>query len=260
MTLLDRAGSVVARPWATLAPGRAAVREAVAWAARRPRDRSLARALAESGAAAPLDRALLEHHLAVEVETEYGASARELSAWWGQEEGSSGRDLLVLGGYGRLADALARGLDVRLGRPVTRVVRGRTAIELRDGAGAVEQVDRAVVTVPLGVLRGEAVRFAPQLPVTHRTAIAALGMGLLDKLWLRFDEPFWTGRALVWSRMAPAGTPWIEWYDLLPLTGQPVLMSLVGGDTARAWATRSDDEVLAAALESLGVFLAAGSI
>jgi hypothetical protein len=33
-----------------------------------------------------------------------------------------------------------------------------------------------------------------------------------------------------------------------------VLFALVGGSAARAWATRSDDEVVAAAIRSLQVF------
>ena len=83
-------------------------------------------------------------------------------------------------------------------------------------------------------------------------------MGLLDKLWLRWDERWWGDHGRRWSRTAPADDPYVEWYDLSDLAGQAVLLALVGGSVAREWATRSDEEVLAAALRSLQAFRDAG--
>jgi monoamine oxidase len=257
-SLVGPAGNLLRDPWAFSAPAARATREAVRWANTRDRDLSLEAALTRSGAADSVDPRALQHYVETEIAAEYGASARELSAWWGQDEGTDGRDLLVLGGYARLAQGLAAHLDVRLARPVDQVAWSSTGVVLTDHLGGVEAGDRAVISVPLGVLKSGAVGFAPALPQAHRAAIARLGMGLLDKVWLRFSEPFWTRRTLIWTRVAPAGTPWVEWYDLMPLTGEPVLVSLMGGDTARAWATRTDQEVLEAALASLEVFIAAG--
>jgi monoamine oxidase len=251
MQLVRRDGMLVPDPWAALAPGFRAVEEAIAWAEERSRDRSLAAALVESGADADVAPASLEHVLEAELATNYGASADELSCWWGQEEGTSGPDLLVLGGYGAVAEDLASGVDVRLSWPVQRVVRGEAGISLIGAAGQIEEVARVVVTAPLGVLQAGTITFEPALPQGHIDAITTLGMGLLDKLWLRFEAPIWDGTAIVRSRMAPAGTPWLTWVDLWPLTGEPVLGSFTGGTTAQAWATRSDEDVLAAAIESL---------
>ena len=54
------------------------------------------------------------------------------------------------------------------------------------------------------------------------------------------------------------GTPFREWYNLAPLTGKPVLLALHGGRTAREWAERSDDDVLAAGITALQQFIDAG--
>jgi hypothetical protein len=62
----------------------------------------------------------------------------------------------------------------------------------------------------------------------------------------------------VWIRVAEAGTPFTWWVNLLPLTGRPVLLAVLGGDIARAWAPRSDAEVLTAATASLQAFADAG--
>ena len=257
-SLAGPGASLLKHPWAYAAPAAHAVRAAIRWADQREHDVSLRAALDGSGAAATVDATALRLYLETEIAAEYGASARELSAWWGQEEGSVGPDLLVLGGYARLAGAFAKDLDVRVGRPVEVVTYGPNGVSLADRDGRIETADRAVITVPLGVLKARQVRFTPTLPAGHLAAISGIGMGLLDKVWLRFERPFWASRSLWWTRTAPPGTPWTEWYDLLPLTGEPVLVSLMGGDVAHAWASRSDDDVLAAALASLQVFLDAG--
>ncbi|MFO1540219.1 MAG: FAD-dependent oxidoreductase [Chloroflexota bacterium] len=258
--LVDGAGDRVARPQATwVAPAAAAVRAAVRWADVRDPDRSLAAALAGSGAAATVDPAILRHYLETEIAAEYAASASTLSAGWGQEEGSVGPDRIVLGGYDRIARAWARGLDVRLHTPVTAIARDATGVTVTEAAGGTHRAERVVVSVPLGVLKAGTIAFVPELPAGHRRAIATLGMGLLDKLWLRFAEPWWSGGARFWTRAAAPGIPWIEWIDLRPFTGEPVLLALTGGEVARAWTARSDADHLAAAMASLRAFASAGA-
>lgn len=58
--------------------------------------------------------------------------------------------------------------------------------------------------------------------------------------------------------MAGPDEPDLEWFSLLPATGEPVLLGLVGGSLARAWADRSDDDVLTASLRTLRAFADAG--
>lgn len=255
--LVGPEGEPMARPGAVLAPAEAALERAVAWADRQDVDRSVADALVQSGAAAGVDPAVLERYTRSEVETEYGVTIAEISAWWGFEEGSEGDDLMVVGGYGALADDLADGLTVHLGRPVAMITWSAEGVGL-EVAGALTPADRVVVTVPLGALQAGVVAFDPPLPSTHQDALTALGMGVLDKLWFRFDEPFWTEHAQVWSRVGGDDDLDLEWYDLRALTGEPVLMALLGGATARDWSERSDEEVLAAAMASLQGFVDAG--
>jgi lysine-specific histone demethylase 1 len=47
------------------------------------------------------------------------------------------------------------------------------------------------VTVPLGVLKSGQIQFSPPLPDWKEQAIGNLGFGLLNKLVLVFDKPFW---------------------------------------------------------------------
>jgi monoamine oxidase len=244
-------------PASWLRPAARAVDGALGWAADRSVDRSLAAALEGSGRAEGVDPSALDHHLDVEVVAEHGADASQLSAWYAFDEGSVGTDLLVVGGYARLADRLAADLDVQLSRPVVGIGWDGDGVTLVGVDGGTERADRVVVTVPLGVLAAGGLAFDPPLPSAHESAIAGLGSGLLDKVWLRFDEPFWQPGALLWTRVAP-GEAFRQWYDLSTLTGAPVLVALHGGTPARRWAQASDGEVTAAALAALEGFVAAG--
>jgi hypothetical protein len=55
----------------------------------------------------------------------------------------------------------------------------------------------------------------------------------------------------MWTRVAPADAPFSSWFNLAPLTGEPVLLALMGGPLALEWESRSDDEVVAAAVAAL---------
>jgi polyamine oxidase len=121
-----------------------------------------------------------------------------------EDEELPGGDVLVLSGYSGIVRPLARGLDVRVGHRVTRVARTRAGVTVDTSRGSFV-ADRAVVTLPIGVLKSGAVRFEPGLPAAKRRAVARLGAGVLNKVALRFAEPFWPADAY--------------WLGVLPGTG-----------------------------------------
>jgi monoamine oxidase len=110
-----------------------------------------------------------------------------------------------------------------------------------------------IITVPLGVLQTNSIEFNPPLPFAHRGAIGALGMGLQEKLVLRFDKPFWSTDATVWTIIGE-DVAYPLWYNLEPLTGEPVLVALVGGEAAKKQAEGSDGDAITAALTTLEAF------
>ncbi|HEV7956038.1 MAG TPA: FAD-dependent oxidoreductase, partial [Marisediminicola sp.] len=130
---------------------------------------------------------------------------------------------------------------------------GDDGVNIRFATGESLRVGRAVVTVPLGVLKSGAIRFEPSLPTAHIIATLGLGMGTVDKVWLRFDEPFWTTSAVRWT-IVGGDLDITEWINLQPATGSPILVGLVGGERATALAELSDDEVIERARRSLEPF------
>lgn len=239
-------------------PATQALAGAIEWAEEQDVDLSVAEALSSSGAAEGVDSSALVYLDDSEIATEYGASASELSAWWGFEEGSEGDDVIVLGGYDALVRTTADGLTVELQRPVARIEWGATGVLVVDASGNEVAADRVVITVPLGVLKSGSIEFEPPLSDEKLEVIESIGFGVLDKVWFIFDEVFWTERSLMWNIVAEEGTPYCEWFNLQPVTGKPVLLSLVGGTVAHQWSQRSDAEVKAAALTQLQQFIDAG--
>ena len=71
------------------------------------------------------------------------------------------------------------------------------------------EADRAIVTLPLGVLQQGTVRFDPSLPRWKLESISALGMGPVTKIALLFDEPHWPEElAFLFARGMPVPTFW----------------------------------------------------
>ncbi|MGQ0805350.1 MAG: FAD-dependent oxidoreductase [Actinomycetota bacterium] len=196
------------------------------------------------------DRVGLEYALNVEIEHDYAADAAELSLWWWDEGESLAGDDLVFprNGYGRVARYLAADLDVLLSHVVERIEYGDGVTVVTD-QGPVP-AEHVVVTLPLGVLQAGRVGFVPELPQPKRIAIGRLGMGLLDKVYLRFAEVFWDDDVEFIGRVGPKGE-WADWLNIAFYTDEPVLMAFNAGSFARSVEQLSDDQVVAAALAVL---------
>lgn len=186
-----------------------------------------------------------------------GADAEEVSAWF--PPAVPGGDLAAsTGDVIPVFDGMLDGAQVRLSSPVSRVAYDDTGVSLRLGTGESLSFDRVVVTVPLGVLKQQAIEFHPALPLTHRGAITALAMGAIETIWLQFEEPFWDAEASIWH-VVDGDAPIRTWINLLPATGEPILVGLVGGAAAEEFAALKTDEAVAAAASSLGFFVPAGT-
>ena len=256
-------------PDGTVAPvspvGADAVTAALAWAAAQAEDTSLGKALVATGSASlsmadgeagVSDADWLDYQLATSTTLESGAPADEMSGWYAPTPATTAAEdiRIVLGGYSTLLDEDAADLDVLLSSVVTRVAYTDSAVSLRLGTGESLTVDRAIVTVPLGVLKSDVIEFDPPLPFAHRGAIAALGMGTLDKIWLRFEEPFWDTDAALWTTVGDDTLDFRVWVNMMPITNEPILVGFVSGDKALGLAKADNTEFTDAALRSLEPF------
>lgn len=100
------------------------------------------------------------------------------------------------------------------------------------------------MTVSVGVLKAGHIVFDPPLPDAKLTAIDRLDMGNLEKVILRFAEPFWRERGNASTFFYIAETPgefpaFADWTDV---SGTPTLVCLYGGRTARRVIDERDSE------------------
>lgn len=199
----------------------------------------------------------LEWSVQVEVPQEYGADPDRLAAlatWEGGRFG--GEDALLDGPYIDVISGLSGDAEIRLGFEVERVVQAGGEVTLSNVDEEVK-ADAAIVTVPIGVLKAGKIRFEPEPPARTRIAVEGLGAGLLDKLWLAFDKPFWEERAEGFQWIDPkVPGRWGFWVNSVPVDGRPFLMTLSGASDARLLAGRSDAEVLTGAMIALETMFA----
>lgn len=217
----------------------------------RKADRPYTRALAELVAPNPSPQQ--QWAITEAIGHEFGADPGELAiAALDEGDDLRGGDALLVGGYSKLVNTLAGGLDVRLGWEVAEIADDGSAVRLRSRAGAELRAAAAIVTLPVGVLSAGSVTFTPPLPDSKRAALAALPSGLLDKLWLSFDDVFWNPDVDVINFIDPVNPGlWAQWVNGYRAFGTPTLLGFNSSRVARTVAGWSDDEVVASASSAL---------
>lgn len=142
----------------------------------------------------------------------------------------------------------------------------KSGVRLITESGAVFEADYALVTLPLGVLKQDHLKFSPPLPQEKKQAISRLGFGLLNKIVLRFDTAFWSnqspggyGRS---KRMSDVDHGWFGtvnnepfltresrgfsymFWNLHRFSGEPVLVALCSGKSAHSVEERPKSDVV----------------
>lgn len=75
----------------------------------------------------------------------------------------NGPEHIFPGGYSSIIDALANGIDISLNTPVKSInYQGETIIVTATN-GSTFEADKVIVTVPLGVLQSNSIKFLPSL-------------------------------------------------------------------------------------------------
>jgi monoamine oxidase len=175
---------------------------------------------------------------------------------WFPTEGLDG-NAQPKGGFKTLIDDVARGLDIRLKAPATVLAWDAGGVVATLANGERLPADRAVVTLPVGLLRDGRFRLDPLPPTEQQAAIGRLGYGagVLAKIYLRFPHQFWPDKSKWFGRLPDApdrrGT-FNTFVSHVEETGLPILLSFANGHSAVRYDRELDDEaVKQAALDSL---------
>lgn len=254
-----------------------AIATAQAWAAGQSSDTSLSTALIRSGVVPlPADtgadglgpREWFVNALATGVEPTTGAIPARISAKRFDAADVWRPTAQVTSGWSGLIATLADGLDIAGSSAVTGIAVDDEGVSLRLDSGESFRTHRVIVTASIGVLRTDTITFDPPLPLLHQRAISTIGMGAVDLVQLRFDEPFWRAPTDASGAAAPVdGLPNVltvvgatsavaAWLDLGVDPRQPVLVGMLAAEHARRIAELDDDAALDSVLAALGPFAA----
>lgn len=163
---------------------------------------------------------------------------------WNRLESGSNR--LVPGGYGGLAEKAAEPLGVRFGVRATEINWSGTLVSVTTDRGVI-RARKAIVTVPVGVLKAGRIRFVPTLPADHLRALDGMRMGALSKIALRFREEKFGFAAHQF--LAEIGDPRRAiTFEAWPFDSELVVATF-GGDYARGLARKGEKAAVEEALD-----------
>lgn len=179
-----------------------------------------------------------------------GVSLNALSAHEFTRQHGTGDERLLRQGLGSLVARYGADVPVTLDSPVTAIdwrESGRIRVETPHGTLSAPQV---LITVPVGVLQAESIRFRPALPAWKLGAIDAFGIAVLNKIAFALDP------VDAETTMA-AGAIGLDEQDraagfLLRPFGEPLAIGYVGAELARDLEAQGPDAARAFMLERAG--------
>jgi monoamine oxidase len=198
-----------------------------------------------------IDRIDLQYLLNSIIEHEYTADTSKLSAqYFDQGKEFDGNDLLFINGYNVITDYLAKGLNIKLNHLVEEIKYDSQGVNIKTNQGNFVG-DAVIVTLPLGVLQKNIVKFSPSLPTNKIKAINSLGMGVLNKLYLRFPSRFWTKNYAWIERISPKKGQWSEWINLESALNTPILLGFNAGTFGTEIESWKDEKIVEDAMNIL---------
>jgi monoamine oxidase len=154
----------------------------------------------------------------------------------------SGANWSVQEGLGEVLRAAARDLPVRTGTRVIAIEWSEELVRIESSAGRIE-AGAVIVTVPTSLLARGAIRFDPPLPDAHAQAIAALPLGVCNKVFFHLRNASFAAalpRHFLGSDTTSRTCSWTA-----RAAEQPLRMAYFGGDLAKELEQRGELEAFA---------------
>lgn len=164
-----------------------------------------------------------------------------------------GADKLLVNGYGPMIEHLADGLDIHLKTPITEIAWSEEdGVTITDDKGNHHEGVCALITVPLGVLKTDMISFEPALPDWKQHAIDQLGVGLYNKIFLRFDEAFWDDDESLFFGKLTEPHRWCGFMvNYQAVCQKPILCGVNAGVDAQKAEDKTDEALVAAMMRGL---------
>lgn len=193
----------------------------------------------------------------------YPVAAAGLTAWEGVEPAGfsaldsfhyvdRGEDMVVEKGYGALLAHYAKGVDVRLRTPVTRLRWTGRGVALDTPAGTLS-ARVAVVAVPSTMVAHGGLVFSPHLPMDVLQAHHDLPLGLMNKVALKFRREVFPAEATEVIRVRRGDLRGMG--HLTRLWGEKICVASAAGALAHELEAAGEQAAIDYALEELAGML-----
>jgi len=166
----------------------------------------------------------------------YGADYDKLSArHWNSEEVLPGGNYYLPNGYHHIINKLSENVNIQLNTIVKEIHLQKNNVKVVT-ENSILKADAVISTLPIGVLKKNAVAFYPSLPETKQKAIQKLGSGLLNMAAFKFPKVFWPHdhQAFTLSCKSITSIPVFFNLEYFLDQRQPALMVYYGGEKAHA--------------------------
>jgi len=183
-----------------------------------------------------------------DLEHEEAADSTDLSLKIDIGKPFGGAEVIFPGGYKQILDTMTDGLNIKLEHVVSKVQYDDTGVTVTTDKGEFNS-KYVISTVSIGVLQSGDIEFSPALPANKLQAIDNIGMGLMNKLYLIFEDDFWDDVTLLNYVTEDQESMW-EFLNLNAL-GEPILLGFTIGDYSHELEKVSDKEIVDNAMSVL---------
>jgi len=166
---------------------------------------------------------------------------------------TSGKDAIFVNGYTQLISQMTKNVPILLNQIVTEIQYTDEGVKITTKENQEYEARYVIVTLPLGVLKAGTVEFNPELPEEKQAAIKRMGMGLMNKAYLLFEEPFWDQEKewLIFFPPKDAPEESFEALNYYTKTEQPILLFFSEGPFAKELEKESDEEIIDRVMQTL---------
>lgn len=174
----------------------------------------------------------------------YATSLKKLTSHYPKYEGYfSGNEVIFPQGYSQIIQVLAQGLNIQKNTTVDSIELKKDHVVITDQHHQTYLASKVIVTVPLGVLKKNKIKFSPALPNNYQQAIKNIGFGSFNKVFLEFDQPIKLERnrdnPTIGSYFQYKGQ-WLSIIDLNNVYHKPIYLLFFGGPKGD-WVNQSSD-------------------
>lgn len=190
-----------------------------------------------------LDNRLWKYMLSAYLEFDYGGDISELSSnQLDDDEEFSGADLIVTNGYDKIAQYLSQGLNIVLNESVKQINYQDSKIVISTQSKSYE-ADLVLLTVPLGVLKNNVIKFSPALSTKKSEAISKLKMGTVNKFILVFPSVFWDSSTQYVGYTPDTKGKFNYFMNMRKINNQNALMTFAFGNYATLTESMTDSQI-----------------